>query len=61
MSLRSVVGGAGNFESFLNSLSLNSSNAFNVERRGQMQNAERDIYSIDREENSVAKRPYTSK
>jgi hypothetical protein len=29
----------------------------NVE--GQMQNAERDIYSIEREENAVAKRPYT--
>jgi hypothetical protein len=43
----------------LNSLSLNSSNAFNVERRRP--NAGRDIYSIDREENSVGKRPYTSK
>jgi hypothetical protein len=31
----------------------------NVE--GQMPNGERDIYSIDREENSVGKRPYTSK
>jgi hypothetical protein len=29
--------------------------------KGQMPNAERDIYFIDWEENSVAKRLYTSK